>query len=98
GQLAELLEGVVDLLLLRELIVESSQDTTCQRDVTRFHVHATSRCKSFHDRLQRIRGQKWGLVGTGVNDLGHKAVSPCFHFVFGEPLKSLDFYRATQLT
>ncbi len=75
GELAELREGVVDLLLVRQVVGEDRQDATGQRDVAGLDRHAGVLGERLDDRQQRVGRQRGGFVGLGVDDgglVGHR--------------------------
>jgi hypothetical protein len=75
--LAELCEGVVHPLLLREQIVEGGEDAGGQRDVPGLDLDAGGTGEGLDDGQQRVGRKERCLVGTRVDDFGHGQVLPC---------------------
>ena len=68
GQLAELGEGVVGLLVFWEDIREHGQNTAAQRDVTGLHFHARLAGEGLNDGEKAVGRQRGRLVRKGVQN------------------------------
>ena len=75
GQLPELAERVADPLVLGEPVVEHRDDAPGEGDVAGLDLDAGRRGEGLDDREERVGRQHRGLVGEGVDDLGHESGS-----------------------
>ena len=71
GQLAQLGERIGDTLVLGEAVAELRKDAGPQRDVAGLDLDPGRVGEGVDDREEGVRGQRGGLVGVRVGDLGH---------------------------
>ena len=71
GHLAQLCQGVFDLLLLGQALWELRGDAGGQRDIAGFHVDASGGSEGLHDGLEGVGRQQRRLIGTGPRNLCH---------------------------
>ncbi len=83
-------ERVRDPLLIAQPVGELGEDAPGERDVAQLDVHARLRGERLDDRQQRVRRQRGGLVGVGVDEL-HRLL---FAFVFAGPAKGRRYSDA----